>query len=207
MKIALLVVTVLVMFVNWWSRWRGDDRVEQWAKPLATIGVVGLALVSGAPTAQIVVASIALTLCLGGDVALMPAIDKFVVGLASFLLGHLVFIILFIQYGLTEPALAGVAVILAGVLVATTGLTIVRAAAVQDRALQLPVLAYLLVISVMAVFGWATANPWVIAGSALFVLSDSLLGWRQFVRSHDWMAAAVMVTYHGAIASFALSLW
>lgn len=207
MKIALLVVTVLVMFVNWWSRWRGDDRVEQWAKPLATIGVIGLVLVSGAPTAQVVVASIALALCLAGDVALMPVLDKFVVGLASFLLGHLVFIILFIQYGLTEPVLAGVAVIITGVVVATTGLTIVKAAAVQDRALELPVLTYLLVISVMAVFGWATGNLWVIAGSALFVLSDSLLGWRQFVRRHDWMAAAVMVTYHGAIASLALSLW
>ena len=68
--------------------------------PLATIGVIGLALVSGAPTEQIVVATIALVLCLAGDVFLMPMIDKFVFGLASFLLGHLVFVVLFAATGI-----------------------------------------------------------------------------------------------------------
>jgi len=34
-----------------------------------------------------------------------------------------------------------------------------------------------------------------------------LLGWRQFVRPQAWMSLAVMVTYHGAIVSLALSLW
>lgn len=195
------------MLADWWSRWRDDDRVERWAKPLATVAVIGLALVSGAPGEQVAVAVVALVLCLAGDVFLMPAVDKFVFGLASFLLGHLVFIVLFVQYGLDELRLAGVAIILSGAVVATVGLAIVKGAAREDPALKLPVLAYLVVISSMAVVGWATGNVWVIVGSALFVLSDSLLGWRQFVREHGWMAVAVMVTYHGAIASLALSLW
>ncbi len=207
MQVALFIATGLSAVANWWSRWRDSDRLEAWSKPLTTILVIGVALASGAPRSQIIVAVVALVLCLAGDVALMPAIDKFVVGLASFLLGHVVFIVLFAQYGMDHAVLGAVALVGAVVLAATAGRRIVQGASAQDAALRIPVLAYLAVISSMAVCGWATGTPWVIAGSALFVLSDSLLGWRQFVREHSWMAVAVMVTYHGAIASLALSLY
>ena len=54
--------------------------------------------------------------------------------------------------------------------------------------------------------GVATGRPAAIAGSALFVLSDSILGWRQFVGPKRWMPLAVMVTYHGALLGLALTL-
>jgi uncharacterized membrane protein YhhN len=206
-KVALLVATALVAAADWWSRWKDDDRIERFAKPLATIGVIGLALVSGAPQEQVAVAVVALVLCLAGDVFLMPAIDRFVFGLASFLLGHLVFIILFIQYGLESAPLAGIALVLAGLLIASVGQVIVRGARQKDPGLRTPVLAYLCVISSMAAFGWATGLPWVIAGTTLFVVSDSILGWGQFVHRKGWMPVAIMVTYHGAIGALALSLW
>lgn len=207
MQVALLIAFGVVAPANWWSRWRSNDRVETWSKPLATILVIGLALASGAPTGHIVVGVIALVLCLAGDVALMPIIDNFVLGLVSFLLGHLVFIGLFAQYGWPKWWLGGVAAALAAVLVATAGRRIVAGAAAKDAGLRIPVLAYLTIISAMAICGWATGMGWVIAGTTLFVISDSLLGWRQFVQPHAWMAPAVMITYHGAIASLALSLW
>lgn len=192
---------------NWWSRAVDNDAVERWSKPLTTVLVIGLALVSGAPTSQIVVAVIALTLCLAGDVFLMPAVDNFVLGLASFLLGHLVFIVLFVQYGLENVRLAGIAIVLATLLAISIGRVIVQGAAYADAKLGKPVLAYLVIISSMAVVGWSTAMPWVIAGTTLFVISDSILGWRQFVGQKAWMGPAVMITYHGAIVSLALSLW
>lgn len=207
MHVVLLVAAGLSAAVNWWSRWRDSDRVEAWAKPLTTMLVIGLALSSDAPTGQVATAVIALVLCLEGDVALMPAVDRFVLGLASFLLGHLVFIALFVQYGMPHLALGGVALVLVAALAATAGRRIVAGAAHKDAALRIPVTAYLAVISAMTVCGWATGRVWVIVGTTLFVLSDSLLGWREFVRDHAWMAVAVMVTYHGAIASLALSLW
>ena len=58
-----------------------------------------LALVSGADRGSVVWATVALVLCLAGDVALLPKVDKFVVGLGSFLLGHLAFIGLFVHRG------------------------------------------------------------------------------------------------------------
>jgi len=206
-QIALLVATALSAAANWWSRLRDNSRVEQWSKPLTTILVIGLALVSGAPHDQIRVAVVALVLCLIGDIALMSIIDKFVVGLGAFLLGHLVFIALFVKYGLDHPTLAGIAVLLAALLTASIGRVIVTGAARQDAALRVPVLAYLVIISTMAAFGWATGHWWVVVGCTLFVISDSVLGWRQFVRERPWMAVTVMVTYHGAIAALALSLW
>jgi uncharacterized membrane protein YhhN len=207
MHAALLTATALSALANWWSRVGHSERIETWSKPLTTSLVIVVALVSGASTAHIVTAVIALALCLGGDVALMSLVDNFVLGLASFLLGHLVFIALFIQYGMPHVALAGVAFALMVGLAATAGRRIVRGAISHDAKLRIPVSAYLLVISAMTVCGWATGRGWVIAGTTLFVISDSLLGWRQFVRERAWMAVAVMITYHGAIVSLALSLW
>ncbi|MEN9645283.1 MAG: hypothetical protein RL238_1952 [Actinomycetota bacterium] len=206
-QVLLLVATGVAAVANWWSRLVDNDAVERWSKPLTTLLVIGLALVSGAPTDQIVVAVIALTLCLAGDVFLMPVVDNFVLGLASFLLGHLVFIVLFVQYGLENVQLAGIAIVLAALLAVSIGKVIVQGATFADKKLGKPVLAYLLIISAMAIVGWSTAMPWVIAGTTLFVVSDSILGWRQFVGQKAWMGPAVMVTYHGAIVSLALSLW
>ena len=207
MHAALLIATTLAAATNWWSRIRGDSSLETWSKPLTTVLVIGIALVSGSPTDQIVVAVIALTLCLLGDIFLMSVVDKFVLGLASFLLGHVVFIVLFVKYGLQSSALAGLALIVAALLGASVGRVIVQGAEFADRTLQKPVLAYLVVIMAMAVFGWSTTMPWVIAGTTLFVISDSILGWHQFVGQKKWMSPAMMITYHGAIAALALSLW
>ena len=115
--------------------------------------------------------------------------------------------LLFANYGFDAPLAAGLALVAAGLLIATVGAVIVKAATHQDRALRGPVLAYLCVICAMAAAGWATGTPLVIAGSTLFVVSDSILGWRRFVRERPWMDVAVMVTYHLAIGSLALSLW
>jgi hypothetical protein len=43
-------------------------------------------------------------------------------------------------------------------------------------------------------------------GSAAFIVSDTILGWGQFVVERSWMHLAIMVTYHVAIVSLALSL-
>ena len=207
MSSVLLVATALSAIANWWSRVVDSDRFERWTKPLTTMLVIGLAIANESPTGHIATAVIALIFCLWGDIALMKPVDNFVLGLASFLIGHVAFVVLFAQYGMPELALGAVALALMAALAATAGRRIVSGAVAKDPTLRIPVVAYLLVISAMTVCGWATGQAWVIAGSTLFVISDSLLGWRAFVREHSWMSVAVMVTYHGAIVSLALSLW
>ena len=211
MQVALLTITALAALTNWWARWHNNRPIETWVKPLTTMGVIGLAIANDAEIRFAGIAVVALVLCLEGDIALLPAIDKFIVGLSSFLLGHLAFIVLFVRYEMPHRGLGAIALGGAVVLVATIGRLIVRGAARKDAALRWPVVAYLVVICAMTVCGWATGRGWVIAGTTLFVISDTLLGWGRFARDVDedsaWQSTAVMVTYHGAIAFLALSLW
>lgn len=202
----LATLTALSALVDWWSRLRHLPKVEQISKPLTTMLVIAIAATSGAPRDRLIPSLIALGLCLVGDIALMSIVDKFVIGLAAFLLGHLAFVVAFANAGLESTTLAGLAIVLCALLVTGIGLAIVRGATAQDAALRRPVLAYLSIISVMAVVAWATTNAWIMVGATLFVISDTVLGWRQFVRERRWMPVTVMVTYHGAIACLALSL-
>ena len=212
MQVTLLAATALAALTNWFVRWRDKEAIETWVKPLTTMLVIGLAIANDAEIKYSGIAVVALVLCLEGDIALLPAIDKFIVGLASFLLGHLAFIVLFVRYGMPHRGLGAIALGGAVVLTATAGRRIVRGAARKDPTLRIPVVAYLLVICSMTVSGWATGRGWVIAGTTLFVISDTLLGWGRFVMDDSkpeskWLSTAVMVTYHGAIAALALSLW
>jgi alkenylglycerophosphocholine hydrolase len=207
----LVLVWILVVVsvgANWASRVRGLPRVELVSKPAATIsiGLLAVAVSDGAPTAAVVAAVAGFALCLGGDIALLPSVDKFVVGLGLFLAGHLAFVVMFAILGLDRWVLGLVAA--AGVL-AISPLVVVRVikgAASKDASLRLPVIAYFGVISTMAVVGWATGIAAALIGSALFLASDSILGWREFVGSKRWMPLAVMATYHGALVGLALTL-
>ena len=207
MKYAVLVVAIVAAVVNWAARARRSNGLEAVSKPLTTMLVMLVALVGVADDVQTATAFGALALCLIGDIALMQMFDAFVVGLTAFLLGHLVFISLFFQYGFDSPPLAAAAVVLAGALAATIGKRIVEGAGEHEEWLRIPVGAYLTVISVMTIAGWATGRWYVVGGTLLFVVSDSILGWERFVRSQKWMPLAVMITYHGAIGLLAVSLW
>ncbi len=141
---------------------------------------------------------------MSGDIALLPAIDRFVVGLAAFLLGHIAFIVMFALRGFDRWRLAGVAIAGCALLLGTVAVPIIRGAAA--RGFGIPVRAYLVVISAMCIAGWATGNWLIMIGSTAFIISDSILGWGQFVADRAWMHLAIMVTYHVAIISLALSL-
>ena len=202
--IVALIATAAAALANWYSRWKKADRLELISKPLTTIGAIAVAALAGGDGAATVVAVIALTLCLIGDIALLPAVDRFVIGLASFLLGHVGFIVMFVLLGLDRWRLAGVAVAGCALLLGTAAVPIVRGATVKG--FGIPVRAYLVVISSMCVVGWATGNWLIMIGATAFIISDSILGWGQFVTERTWMHLAIMVTYHVAIVSLALSL-
>ncbi len=58
----------------------------------------------------------------------------------------------------------------------------------------------------MAVTAAGAGNGWAVVGAALFVTSDTILGWRNFVSRRPWMPLAVMVTYHLGQAGLVASL-
>jgi len=210
--VVLGIASAVVAIANWWSRWRDDGRTELVTKPLATILIAAFAVacaVDGnahAPRGALVAGIIGFACCLAGDVALLPAIDKFVVGLGSFLVGHLAFVVMFVLLGLDRWWLGAIAVV--GTLAVAVGLgrRIVAGAVVKAREYAMPVRAYLVVISVMAIVGWATGRPAAVLGATAFITSDAILGWEVFVDERPWMPVAIMVTYHAALAGLAASL-
>ena len=202
--IVALIATALAALTNWYSRWRPNDRLELFSKPLTTTGAIAVAALAGGPTTATIVAVVALTLCLVGDVALLPAVDRFVVGLAAFLLGHVAFIVMFVERGLDGRRLAGVAIVGCALLLGTAAVPIIRGA--TAKGFGMPVRAYLVVISSMCIVGWSTGNWLIVVGATAFIVSDSILGWGQFVAERRWMHLAIMVTYHVAIVSLAASL-
>jgi uncharacterized membrane protein YhhN len=202
--IVAFIATAISAIANWYSRWKHTDRVELITKPLTTLGAIAIAVSADGPRSATIAGVIALTLCLIGDVALLPAVDRFIIGLAAFLLGHIAFIVMFGLRGLDHWPLAGIAIAGCAVLLSTAAVPIVRGA--SARGLGIPVRAYLVVISAMTIVGWATGNWLVVLGATAFIISDSILGWGEFVAERAWTHVAIMVTYHTAIVSLALSL-
>jgi uncharacterized membrane protein YhhN len=198
------IATALAALCNWYSRLKHLARVELVTKPLTTIGAIAIAALADGPRPATTAALVALVLCLIGDIALLHVVDQFVIGLAAFLLGHIAFVVMFAQRGFDRWTMAGAAVVGCALLLGTAALPIVRGA--SAKGMGIPVRAYLVVISTMCIAGWATGNWLIMLGSAAFIISDAILGWGVFVVERPWSNVAIMVTYHVAIVSLALSL-
>lgn len=210
---ATAAATAAVAVANWGTRFpesplAGRPWVEWLTKPMATLGLITLAITMGsADPAQQQWFVAGLVLCLIGDVALMLPTEMFRTGLTSFLLGHLAFIVGFIERGTPAPLWSIVIglIMLGGCLLIGVRhlLPSVRA---QAPALFGPVLAYIVVIASMTVaslWGQHWAAP---IGAATFAVSDLTLADNKFVAARRWSPLAVMVTYHLALALLVLSL-
>jgi uncharacterized membrane protein YhhN len=199
-------IAAVAAVANWVSRAYDHRPTELWSKPLALIGLIGVAVcldpIDPAVRAWFVVALIC---SLAGDVFLLDD-RRFVFGLVAFLLGHLAYTAGFVaapEWRWWAAITATVAMI---VLVAAVGRHIVAAARRDDPGLGAAVVAYLTIISTMAIAAAAAGNAWAIGGAVLFVVSDTILGWRRFVAERPWMPVAIMVTYHLGQAGLVASL-
>ena len=201
-------IFALAAGANWWSR-LGDARrrTELWSKPLALIALIGVAVALD-PVDQLVRAwfVVALVCSLAGDVLLLYGEKYFVLGLVSFLFAHLAYTFGFLAGDDWSSAGFLVGAAMMAVLAVVIGARIVLAARREERVLGPAVTGYLVAISLMFCAAMATGNTWAILGAALFVASDSVLGWRQFVADARWMPVTVMITYHLGQAGLVASL-
>jgi uncharacterized membrane protein YhhN len=206
-SVAALVVAALLAAGDWMARGRQLRRLEYICKPATVVALIVLALaLSPAPDAGArrwwFVAALAFSLV--GDVLLMLPQDLFVAGLGAFLVGHLCYLAGFWAHGPGGLALAVAAVIVVAA-VAPVGFRILKALG-RERPLQVPVAAYMVVISAMLATALATGNVVAGVGAALFVSSDTMIAWNRFVRPFGAADVAIMVTYHLGQAALVLSL-
>lgn len=130
----------------------------------------------------------------------------FIIGLSAFLIGHLFYIAgFFHQFKFSLLRL------LILIPLATYGVFFgmsMKNNLVQtgNDSLVLPVLFYIIAILMMAFLAFMTANNWVIVGSLLFIISDSILAWNKFVEPVPFSSPLIMITYYSAQFFIAHSL-
>lgn len=202
----LLALAGVVAAGNWWAVEVGNRPVEYVCKPLTMVLLIAatLALDPSDATARGWFVA-ALVLCLIGDVLLMLPQDRFVPGVAAFLVGHVLYVVGMAVLGVDLGRLAiGAVVVL--VAVAVLGRTILTAVQRAEPALVGPVGTYVAVISSMVAAAIGTGQPTAIAGAASFYGSDALIAWTRFIREVPHQRIIIMATYHLGQLGLVLSL-
>ncbi|MGI9607382.1 MAG: lysoplasmalogenase [Acidimicrobiales bacterium] len=190
----LVALAGLTAIVDWLAVWRSLPGVEVVAKPGVMALLIGTVL-SGSVDGVLLLAIGALAFSLVGDLLLLPAIDRFVPGLASFLIAHAFYLVAFLVDG-QQPGLLVVGVLLTTLLAVGVGQPIIRGAAAKHNWLRTPVLVYVMALSAMAATGVGTGSPLVMAGGLIFAISDAILGWNRFVEPLRYGRLGTHVTYH-----------
>lgn len=167
------------------AEWRENRRAIALVKPLVSTGFVAAGYFAVAePSLYATAILVGLVLSWWGDVLLIPR-DRpavFRLGILAFLLGHVAYSAAFLARGVDWTATMASAALLA-----VAGAAILRwLGAHTPDDMRLPVRAYVGVISTMlalAVGTWAAHGaPLVVAGAAMFYLSDLSVATDRFVR-------------------------
>ncbi|RWM28452.1 MAG: lysoplasmalogenase [Mesorhizobium sp.] len=178
------------------------------AKTLAVALLAALAVMQGGPLLLVA----ALALSAAGDAFLSRDGEKaFLGGLASFLVAHVAYVVLFLKVGggiglLTAQFWRGV------IALAMAAFVVAMLAALWRRvgpSLRVPIAVYVAAILAMGISALTTFHPWVIAGAVLFMASDGLLAAERFLLAaisphRIWMRYAVWVLYYAAQLSITL---
>ena len=203
--IPLIVITVTMLIR---ARFRGDRRQEYFFKPLSTVLVIVVALLSlltpHAVPAYTFWITVGLVLSLAGDVALMLRTNRaFLVGLVLFLLAHVVYSVAFTVPNGFHPAdlITGAALLLVA-----TGVYLYLRPGLGS--MQGPVIFYILVICLMVnraistFFGtfFSPTQAWLVtAGAILFWLSDLMLAVNRFRKPFKARPASLFLYYGGQL--------
>jgi uncharacterized membrane protein YhhN len=184
--------------VDWYAVWRGDRRTEQWAKPATLIALIVATLVLGATdTTAGRWLLVALVFGLAGDVALLEKSDsRFRLGLAAFLVGHVAFVLCFIQVGLDPQGWNYLSFLVLGACLLATRQVAASTYLRGGLALAAPVALYTVVIGAMVIYAFTTGEPLIAVGATVFAVSDTVLARDRFVRPWEGAQLLVMVTYH-----------
>ncbi len=130
----------------------------------------------------------------------------FVVGLSAFLVGHLFYLTAFIgRWRFSKLRFAALLPIAAFAVL--MGNELDQALSADGKpSLIAPVVAYVAVICTMGWTAIMTGSRTAIAGSLLFMVSDSILSWNMFVSDIAYSGPLIMLTYYSAQFLIASSL-
>lgn len=192
----LIGATLVVAAADWAAVALDARRVEHVLKPATMVVLVAATLVlpdpASGPARGWLVAGLLCSLV--GDVFLMLD-DHFVEGLASFLVGHVAYVVALWNLGV-DPGRFLVGLVVVVVLMAVIGSAIITGARRRDPRLAAPVAAYIAVISLMVASAVGTGIAVAVLGATLFYVSDGVIGFSRFFRDFPQSRLLVMTTYH-----------
>ncbi len=177
-------------------------------KPLTTILIIAVAFIGAGPSLSDYAALVlsAFVFALAGDVFLMLPKDRFIAGLISFLVSHLLLIVAFAVRG------AGFTWWLM-LLAFLPGMAMYRLLLPHLGRMKVPVLFYVGVISAMVWMAWegllflgGYGPAFSALGAVLFLFSDAALAWNRFRGGFRNADAIVLGTYYLSLFLIALSV-
>ncbi|SDX55043.1 Uncharacterized membrane protein YhhN [Marininema mesophilum] len=142
-----------------------------------------------------------------GDIFLMLPSDRFIQGLISFFIAHVIYVIAF-PGGNGIFRLDALFIALLLILFAAIYLRLIASSVktAGGTSLLFAVLAYITVISLMVYKAFLSGELLLIVGASSFYISDAILAWNRFVKQYPRGQFAVMVTYYLAQLLIAYSV-
>jgi len=177
-------------------------------KPLTTILIIVVALLGAGPSLSGYGAFVlsAFLFALAGDVFLMLPKDRFIAGLISFLVAHLLLVVAFVVRGVGFNWWLMLLAFL-------PGMVMYRFLLPHLGRMKVPVFFYVSVISAMVWMAWegllqlGAYGPFLAAlGAVLFLFSDAILAWNRFRGKFRNAEAIVLSTYYLSLFLIALSV-
>lgn len=165
-------------------------------KAIPAISLAALAFIAVSGTrGKLLFAS--LLLCATADIALeLPIEMSFILGLALFLIAHIVFIITFSRdFKMQRPRIPII------VLIAIYGLGMAFVLTPWLKEMAIPVYTYITAITLMAIFAAlrSAKNMFTLYGAISFIVSDSIIAINRFVVPVVVADYIIMVTYYVAL--------
>lgn len=203
----LFFLAVAFALLDWYAAWKENRYLLLVAKPLTVVFMMLWTLEFSGWQGAMLFFGLGLIFSLGGDVALLFSARWFMLGLASFLVAHIMFIIGFSRPLAPFSAFSGVIALIIGL----TGARILRAVRagidrmpgskkMKPASTVYGIALSLMLLSAMLTFfneQWSAASSLVAAlGASFFFASDSMLSYDRFVRKLSHARFWVHVTYH-----------
>lgn len=201
-----IIVSALAYII---AEYKNASAIKYVFKPLTTLLVIFIAFNQMSNLddnyAYLIIAGLLFSLV--GDVFLMYPRDKFVYGLGSFLIAHIIFIIAI------SDGFHSVNEILILLPAAVYTLILLKIILPKTGEMKWPVIIYALVLmiflwqaSVEYYYSAEVSVFYAFLGALLFVISDSLLAYTKFVKNKVYSIAAIHITYWMALVYIALSI-
>ena len=201
-----LIIFFLIVVIHLASLYGEWTRLELLTKPMLVLSLLGYYLVNASFRSALFILALGFC-CLGDSLLLFQHGDErfFMLGLGSFLIAHIFYILSYRQHGHSSDGAVGTlkARLAFPVVLAGAGLVVVLLPSLG--ALKVPVMLYSLVLTLMVVSAILrlgrtnAASFWMVfSGALLFMVSDSLIAINKFLNPVANASLWIMVTYCAA---------